>query len=96
MRKSVAAWQLLQRLGQSEVGLIFNAETGRYHFIQHCRVMDPVDPRSVDLLTDEGFIRRERSVIPVYTITDKGRDALRHRGVPEGITEEDIAFSAVC
>ena len=92
MRKSVAAWQLLQRLSQIEVGLIFNADTGRYHFMQHCRVMDPVDPRSVDLLTDAGFVRRELSSIPVYIITAKGREALHHRDVPEEISEETIAF----
>jgi hypothetical protein len=82
VRNSVAAWQLLQRLNQAEVGVIFNAGNSRYHFLQHCRVMDPVDERSLTLLTNEGFVRRERSAIPVYTICDKGRDALRQRNAP--------------
>lgn len=83
MRKSVAAWQLLQRMDQDEVGVIFNAENMRYHFLQHCRVVDPIDERSLNLLTSEGFVRRERSAIPVYTITDKGREALKHREAPQ-------------
>ncbi len=93
MRKSVAAWQLLQRMSQAEVALIFNAETGRTHFMQHCRVMDPVHPGSMDLLMDAGFVHRERSAIPVYTITEKGRDALKHREVPEEISDEANALS---
>jgi hypothetical protein len=82
MRKNVAAWQLLQRMNQVEVGVIFNAENARYHFLHHCRVVDPIDERSLNLLTNDGFVRRERSAIPVYTITDKGREALRHRQAP--------------
>lgn len=91
MRKSVAAWQLLQRMNQTEVGVIFNADTGRPHFIQHCRVMDPVDNRSLDLLTRQGFVRRERSAIPVYVIADKGRDALQHRDAPDELAEVESA-----
>lgn len=87
MRKSVAAWQLLQRLNQPEVGVIFNAQNSRFHFLQHCRVMDPVDERSLTLLTDEGFVRRERSAIPVYLISDRGREALRHREAPAELEE---------
>jgi hypothetical protein len=92
MRKSVAAWQLLQRLSQSEVGVIFNAETAQFHFLQHCRVVDPVDTRSLDVLATQGFVRRERSAIPVYVITDKGRDALRHREAPKELTAEEVAL----
>jgi hypothetical protein len=83
MRKNVAAWQLLQRMNQVEVGVIFNADNARYHFMQHCRIVDPIDERSLNLLTAEGFVRRERSAIPVYTISDKGRDALKHREAPQ-------------
>jgi hypothetical protein len=93
MRKSVAAWQLLQRLNQSEVGMIFNAESGRYHFLQHCRVTDPVDPRSVEQLAHHGFVRRERSAIPVYVITEKGKDALKQRETPEELVPADDAAS---
>lgn len=91
MRKSVAAWQLLQRMNQPEVGIIFNASAGRYHFMQHCRVVDPVDSRSFNLLTDQGYVCRERSAIPVYTISDKGREALCHRSAPEGLTLGELA-----
>ena len=89
MRKSVAAWQLLQRMSQSEVGVIFDAQTARFHFLQHCRVVDPVDNRSLDVLTAQGFVRRERSAIPLYVITDKGREALRHRQAPEELAAAD-------
>jgi hypothetical protein len=91
MRKSVAAWQLLQRLSQSEVGVIFNLDNAKYHFLQHCRVVDPVDNRSLELLSSEGFVRRERSAIPVYVITDKGREALKHRSAPEELDMEPVA-----
>lgn len=95
MRKSVAAWQLLQRLSQAETGLIFNSGSGRYHFIQHCRVMDPVDPRSVDQLTANGFVNRLRSAIPVYSITEKGREALSSHEAPEELAEELQIAAAV-
>jgi hypothetical protein len=76
-------------MSQSEVGVIFNAQTARFHFLQHCRVVDPVDNRSLDVLTARGFVRRERSAIPVYVITDKGREALRHRQAPEELADSD-------
>lgn len=87
MRKSVAAWQLLQRMNQTEAGVIFNADTGRFHFIQHCRVTDPIDDRSIDLLTAQGFVQRQRSAIPLYVIAEKGREVLRHRDVPVELGE---------
>jgi hypothetical protein len=90
MRKSVVAWQLLQRMNQAEVGVIFNADSAKFHFLQHCRVVDPVDDRSLNLLTAEGFVKRERSAIPVYVITEKGRDALRRREAPMELQIEGI------
>ena len=87
MRKAVAAWQLLQRMNQTEAGVIFNAENGRFHFIQQCRVVDPVDERSIDILAAQGFVQRQRSAIPLYVIADKGCEALRHREVPEELAE---------
>ena len=92
MRKSAVAWQLLQRMNQTEVGVIFNAENGRFHFLQHCRIVDPVDERSLNLLMSEGFVQKQRSAIPVYVICDKGRDALRYREMPEGLQTNEGAF----
>lgn len=94
MRKSVAAWQLLQRLSQAETGLIWNHGTGGFHFIQHCRVMDPIDRRSLDQLSVNGFVRRERSAIPVYMITEKGRVALAQREAPEVLDENAEEMAA--
>jgi CTP-dependent riboflavin kinase len=77
------AWQLLQRLNQIEAAVIWNATAGRYHFLHHCRVMDPVHIRTFNVLTSEGYLTRERSAIPVFTITEKGREALKHREAPK-------------
>jgi hypothetical protein len=89
MRKSVAAWQLLQRMNQTDAGVIWNADSGRFHFILHCRATDPIDQRSITLLADNGLVKREKSSIPVYTISDKGREALAHREAPETIAEDE-------
>jgi hypothetical protein len=76
-------------MSQSEVGVIFNAQTARFQYLQDCRVVEPVDNRSLDVLTAQGFVRRERSAIPVNVITDKGREALRHREAPEELTADE-------
>jgi predicted transcriptional regulator len=42
----------------------------------------------VEQLTKSGFVQRERSAIPVYTITEKGRLALKDREVPAELADE--------
>jgi hypothetical protein len=89
------AWQLLQRLNQTEAAVIWNATAGRYHFLHHCRVMDPVHIRTFNVLTDQGFLARERSAIPVFTITDKGREALKYREAPQAFDGPEITPGGV-
>jgi hypothetical protein len=93
MQNSVMAWQLLQRLSQAEAGVILNEVNSRYYFLFHCRVMDPVDACTLQLLQSDGLVQRERSAIPIYTISNRGREALQQRqsGLSEPVPEDASA-----
>lgn len=79
MRLTVAAWQMLQRLGQPHTCLLFCRDDGRFHFFIRDERSDLVRPSTIDALDKAGMLRRERFEIPSYIISDKGVSALRMR-----------------
>jgi hypothetical protein len=79
LRLSLAAWQLLQRLGQDTAALVFLPDDGRFYFTLHDRTVDLVRQSTIDALSGAGLIRREKSTAPWYSISERGREAIQER-----------------
>lgn len=79
LRLSSTAWQLLQRLGQDTAALVFLPDEGRFYFTLHDHTVDMVRPRTMDALSGAGLIRREKSTAPWYSISERGREAMKER-----------------
>lgn len=85
-RLSIASWQMLQRLSQPEAALVFSCDDGRFHFTLRGSRHDMVRPSTVDALNDAGMVRRLRSSVPIYAISEKGVSSLRER-----LSKDDLA-----
>lgn len=90
-RLTLAAWQMLQRLGQPDTALRFSQCDGRFYFVLRGECFDIVRTSTIDALNSSGMVRRDRNVSPSYVISDKGLTAL-HRRMPlaELDTEEYV------
>lgn len=96
LRLSLASWQMLQRLNQNGAALWYCDVDGRFYFTLDERTVDLVRPSTMDALTRPGYVRRERSAEPWYSISEKGRTALQKRIAPENMLtsiEGDLSTS---
>jgi hypothetical protein len=78
-RLTLAAWQMLQRLGQPNTSLRFSQCDGRFYFVLREECVDLVRTSTIEALNTSGMVRRERNISPSYVISDKGLTALRNR-----------------
>lgn len=79
LRLSLASWQMLQRLAENTAALWYSNADGRFYFTLHDRTVELVRPSTMDALAGTGLIRRERSTVPWYSISGKGRTVLQKR-----------------
>lgn len=82
---------MLQRLEQETAALVFDPGAGRFCFVLHGLLVDLVRPSTVEVLTRAGLIQRERSATPCYSISDRGRSAIRQKIDKECLVDSNDA-----